>query len=72
MYVEPSVATFKKITAHVPACNVVTLQKVLARELFFMTKYIQLRRPTTCDQNLDHSALIKKSAPYYAFFVQGA
>jgi len=41
MFVEPGMATFKqKITAHVPTCNVVTLQKVLARELFFMTKYI--------------------------------
>jgi len=72
MFVEPGMATLKKITAHVATCNVVTLQKVLARELFFMTKYTQLRRPTTCDQSLDHPVPIKKYAPYYAFFVQGA
>jgi hypothetical protein len=40
MFVEPVMATFKKITAHVPTCNVVTLQKVLARELFFITNCI--------------------------------
>jgi len=39
MFGEPGMATFKKkITAHVPTCNVVMLQKVLARELFFMAK----------------------------------